>query len=205
MYETVTTNRKISIHALRVEGDRFLLCHAQRLYEISIHALRVEGDLRTVAVGICNRISIHALRVEGDICRIYDNGVTFWISIHALRVEGDQVNPPAWDTDSGISIHALRVEGDAIPYILRHCVAISIHALRVEGDQFVKVDCALMFDFYPRPPGGGRPITGLHFGQTAKFLSTPSGWRATNGGDAYFSEMTFLSTPSGWRATTRHL
>ena len=56
------------------------------------------------------------------------------ISIHALRVEGDQVNPPAWDTDSGISIHALRVEGDAIPYILRHCVAISIHALRVEGD-----------------------------------------------------------------------
>ena len=183
MYETVTTNRKISIHALRVEGDRFLLCHAQRLYEISIHALRVEGDLRTVAVGICNRISIHALRVEGDICRIYDNGVTFWISIHALRVEGDQVNPPAWDTDSGISIHALRVE----------------------GDQFVKVDCALMFDFYPRPPGGGRPITGLHFGQTAKFLSTPSGWRATNGGDAYFSEMTFLSTPSGWRATTRHL
>ena len=66
MYETVTTNRKISIHALRVEGDRFLLCHAQRLYEISIHALRVEGDLRTVAVGICNRISIHALRVEGD-------------------------------------------------------------------------------------------------------------------------------------------
>ena len=58
----------------------------------------------------------------------------------------------------------------------------------------------------------------------ARFLSTPSGWRATqlrrnrrhgagyfyprppgggrrNGGDAYFSEMTFLSTPSGWRAT----
>ena len=59
----------ISIHALRVEGDgrsvspgrfllnfyprppgggrRFLLCHAQRLYEISIHALRVEGDRST--------------------------------------------------------------------------------------------------------------------------------------------------------------
>ena len=135
MYETVTTNRKISIHALRVEGDRFLLCHAQRLYEISIHALRVEGDLRTVAVGICNRISIHALRVEGD-----------------------QVNPPAWDTDSGISIHALRVEGDAIPYILRHCVAISIHALRVEGDDAAYREhlCKL------------------------RFLSTPSGWRATS-------------------------
>ena len=39
------------------------------------------------------------------------------------------------------------------------------------------------------------------FNLVYKFLSTPSGWRAT----AYFSEMTkmykFLSTPSGWRAT----
>ena len=141
-----------------MEGDLATPIETPLPPAISIHALRVEGDLRTVAVGICNRISIHALRVEGDICRIYDNGVTFWISIHALRVEGDQVNPPAWDTDSGISIHALRVEGDAIPYILRHCVAISIHALRVEGDDAAYREhlCKL------------------------RFLSTPSGWRATS-------------------------
>ena len=35
---------KISIHALRVEGDREL-CDKAALVIISIHALRVEGDL----------------------------------------------------------------------------------------------------------------------------------------------------------------
>ena len=34
---------KISIHALRVEGDR-LKVHMLCSYHISIHALRVEGD-----------------------------------------------------------------------------------------------------------------------------------------------------------------
>ena len=58
-----------------------------------------------------------------------------------------------------ISIHALRVEGDfAIPYILRHGVFISIHALRVEGDIMPKYN--MLYE--------------------QEFLSTPSGWRATN-------------------------
>ena len=57
----------------------------------------------------------------------------------------------------GISIHALRVEGDYAAYLYRRRREISIHALRVEGDKM-------------------RPRT-----QTtrSKFLSTPSGWRAT--------------------------
>ena len=33
--------------------------------------------------------------------------------------------------------------------------------------------------FYPRPPGGGRPITEVQDGWGKLFLSTPSGWRAT--------------------------
>ena len=58
---------RISIHALRVEGDLMLLFVEAGETEISIHALRVEGDgnrfcLRYTAL----RISIHALRVEGD-------------------------------------------------------------------------------------------------------------------------------------------
>ena len=124
------------------------------------------------------------------------------ISIHALRVEGDasqQVNPPRW---GHISIHALRVEGDCLP---------------------MQVLQGLLY-FYPRPPGGGRlrPEKGKKYGK--KFLSTPSGWRATSyltplcilmsyfyprppgGGrralaDIIMDEMQFLSTPSGWRAT----
>ena len=34
--------------------------------KISIHALRVEGDTLTYKNGVPDEISIHALRVEGD-------------------------------------------------------------------------------------------------------------------------------------------
>ena len=69
-----TTNTRICI------GNKFI---------ISIHALRVEGDKIPVRPRGLRRISIHALRVEGDdfaaVCllKLID------ISIHALRVEGD--------------------------------------------------------------------------------------------------------------------
>ena len=115
-------------------------------------------------------ISIHALRVEGD--REYPElGIVFCdISIHALRVEGDFVKI-LWLIDDLISIHALRVEGDLrmSPFRGRR-IDISIHALRVEGD----------------------PENNVSSGANKKFLSTPSGWRATVLGigdfhrDAYF-------------------
>ena len=80
---------------------------------------------------------------------------------------------------------------------------ISIHALRVEGDYHLFSDCPFLirflstpsgwrativeksirstfFDFYPRPPGGGRPKNAkLLKNRHQRFLSTPSGWRAT--------------------------
>ena len=82
----------------------------------------------------------------------------------------------------------------------------------------------VLFDFYPRPPGGGRPPYPIFSGTVCLFLSTPSGWRATfpperqtlNSeisihalrveGDAKCVSpeadvCIFLSTPSGWRAT----
>ena len=56
---------KISIHALREEGDfRRLRRGLQGL--ISIHALREEGDSRNAPFSSRRRISIHALREEGD-------------------------------------------------------------------------------------------------------------------------------------------
>ena len=60
----------------------------EMLVKISIHALRVEGDVRSHRASISNRISIHALRVEGDIL-ISKISFPCIISIHALRVEGD--------------------------------------------------------------------------------------------------------------------
>ena len=60
-----------------------------------------------------------------------------------------------------ISIHALRVEGDVRYTAYRRAFSpISIHALRVEGDTLLQtVKLPAMRDFYPRPPGGGRPAS----------------------------------------------
>ena len=55
----------ISIHALRVEGDRGR-SPSRSAGEISIHALRVEGDIKINPLTGDVLISIHALRVEGD-------------------------------------------------------------------------------------------------------------------------------------------
>ena len=57
-----------------------------------------------------------------------------------------------------ISIHALRVEGDTLGHQEAVFFAISIHALRVEGDSEQLCFGHLIDDFYPRPPGGGRPV-----------------------------------------------
>ena len=79
-----------------------------------------------------------------------------------------------------ISIHALREEGDAYePFHLREKIEISIHALREEGDPLQSPPCALLSNFYPRPPRGGRPLQ-IRLDETAdRFLSTPSARRAT--------------------------
>ena len=111
---------------------------------------------------------------------------------------------------------------------LLHRKTISIHALRVEGDVLCPIDSGGGFaNFYPRPPGGGRPLPhaahqlilpyfyprppggGRRFRFTrcfrrSSFLSTPSGWRATL--QICRIDVTiikFLSTPSGWRATAK--
>ena len=107
-------------------------------------------------------------------------------------------------TLTDISIHALRVEGDLKTIMLRRSIekflstpsgwratgtiavtlsdgnGISIHALRVEGDQQWVCDEVDLENFYPRPPGGGRPSKSYSNPWAMfKFLSTPSGWRAT--------------------------
>ena len=106
-------------------------------------------------------------------------------------------------TLTDISIHALRVEGDRAAAGLAGCALISIHALRVEGDCSKKTPKKTRSDFYPRPPGGGRPLDRQDADARGKrFLSTPSGWRATRQLDCRPCGEPFLSTPSGWRATS---
>ena len=101
---------------------------------------------------------------------------------------------------------------------------ISIPALREEGDIYESEEFGYFFDFYPRPPRGGRRSTFLQFNQLFLFLSPPSARRATACHDSQvrlllisipalreegdssstgmFSSMrVFLSPPSARRAT----
>ena len=56
---------------------------------------------------------------------------------------------------------------------------ISIHALRMEGDGADRAGQGRGQDFYPRPPHGGRPVSDSRQHHPPAFLSTPSAWRAT--------------------------
>ena len=142
-------------------GRLFPLVHGRVLLHISIHALRVEGDNKADHVCQCLRISIHALRVEGD--------------------------RPASTPKAAGSLFLSTPSGwraTVVRYDLHLPVKISIHALRVEGDTDPAKRKGKSYNFYPRPPGGGRLHNALKALSGDVFLSTPSGWRATY--DSYY-------------------
>ena len=171
----------LSTHALRVEGDKDGMTGIPLFSVISIHALRVEGDIKALIMSpspgpfLSTPSGWRATsprqgaqkptryfyprppgggRQTGNVTGIH----THWISIHALRVEGDEDYAGNFG-QAMISIHALRVEGDHDPgRFPRHDRGISIHALRVEGDHLKRAQSINKSkNFYPRPPGGGRP------------------------------------------------
>ena len=190
--------------------------------KISIHALREEGD-KTVYKWIVNaEISIHALREEGDGAGTANIGYGFYfyprpprggrpMPSPALILPGVFLSTPSArratftisraTTFILISIHALREEGDPwiTPRPRRRCI--SIHALREEGDEKL-LDCKIPIQhFYPRPPRGGRPPHSFVLVARRVFLSTPSARRATFSRYSVHGFFKFLSTPSARRAT----
>ena len=175
-----------------------LLCQSH----ISIHALRVEGD-KTPCSQLSSPKNFYPRPPGGGRPRAAAGlaGCAL-ISIHALRVEGDRLLPVARENAFDISIHALRVEGDHHAKALRqNGHGISIHALRVEGDGLQRT-LRHNFGRFLSTPSGWRATTLLRFKTTTvQFLSTPSGWRATMRKASNDLLFIFLSTPSGWRAT----
>ena len=168
-------------------------------------------------------ISIHALRVEGDLIpdtpmythAIFLSTPSGWraTSTSSYPRSGPLFlsTPSGWRATSTsryrssaelISIHALRVEGDhAVFKPVGRNDAISIHALRVEGDLRVKLRRGGRKKFLSTPSGWrATRLCDLQF-LIFQFLSTPSGWRATSSYSGNCSSWIFLSTPSGWRAT----
>ena len=84
---------------------------AIRLLRVSIHALRTEGDRTWGKIRGASAVSIHALRTEGDFHKS-ENIIVIPVSIHALRTEGDLAAVALLRPDP-VSIHALRTEGDS--------------------------------------------------------------------------------------------
>ena len=80
-----------------------------------------------------------------------------------------------------ISTHALREEGDAVDARPANTdPSISTHALREEGDPSSRPLASASYNFYPRPPRGGRPVACVSQTYVDElFLPTPSARRAT--------------------------
>ena len=132
-----------------------------RRWRISIHALREEGDLGGKApITAYTDISIHALREEGDhkTIQYQPDGENFyprpprggrpWPRPGSYRpCEYFYPRPPRGGRRCG-------------GYYLPGGGPISIHALREEGDCLHGFKLTGHGNFYPRPPRGGRPRRG---------------------------------------------
>ena len=196
--ETLPPDKLISIHALRVEGDAPKSRCSSSLPRISIHALRVEGDLPQSPRSSTRSISIHALRVEGDGVSGCDSQCGP-ISIHALRVEGDL---ETCRSTFKISNFYPRPPGGRRRPAFRRPARRDYFYPRPPGGrrQDHKVVEAGKRNFYPRPPGGRRRLYSPSWQPPSRFLSTPSGWKATSASKSIVEKsINFYPRPPGGR------
>ena len=128
-----SSNRGISIHSLRMEGDSItpLLYLSALIFQSTPSVWRETRGVTSATVR--QIISIHSLRMEGDDF-VRSNCRHNIISIHSLRMEGDV---------SGRD----RCSGQEY---------ISIHSLRMEGDRTTQSISSGWMNFNPLPPYGGR-------------------------------------------------
>ena len=123
--------------------------------KISIHALREEGDPIAASLDTVLQISIHALREEGDpTCSTTPTGTTRFLSTpsarRATRLRRFRVGLYP------ISIHALREEGDLAAFRLPAPTSYFYPRPPRGGRPRLRTRASLSWYFYPRPPRGGR-------------------------------------------------
>ena len=166
----------ISIHSLRVEGDRRILT-MQEEGAISIHSLRVEGDKYRLTVSGGGKISIHSLRVEGDASAqqqrctraLFQSTPSVWRETNILQLAITHIvfqsTPSVWRETPLTRIGFRVCVFQSTPSVWRETKAkhtktktegISIHSLRVEGDRGKAYSNATISNFNPLPPCGGR-------------------------------------------------
>ena len=176
--EQSVRHEKISIHALREEGDTYRLVRLAKFDEF----LSTPSARRATTAVRCPlprfSISIHALREEGDNCGSLSTAKVLYFYPRPPR--GGRRTPAVeqFQLDQFLSTPSARRatgprRGDT-PFR-----GISIHALREEGDGLAGGGLGGTNNFYPRPPRGGRRKGHVLQADRVIFLSTPSARRAT--------------------------
>ena len=191
---------------------------------ISIHALREEGD--KAADGVCDDRDVFLSTPSARRATGLPRGPAVWGTYFYPRPpRGGRLPSRSISLNDYIFLSTPSARrATTAGRCCGRCYAISIHALREEGDRSSTASRSWTTDFYPRPPRGGRPPIGGVEVMDDVFLSTPSARRATSTlrrmqdhrkisihalreeGDrfahpAHKHGLEFLSTPSARRAT----
>ena len=194
--DALSEKSDISIHALREEGDPLNRNQMGAMLDFYPRPPRGGRLARWVLICGCSKISIHALREEGDSpgtamilpCTRFlstpsARRATFhcWakivlnhvISIHALREEGDIITTVFCSAERlFLSTPSARraTKNPQFGFVVHD---ISIHALREEGDSGRRRWLSMPYNFYPRPPRGGRPVPSSETTSVEDFYPRP--------------------------------
>ena len=171
---------------------------------ISIHALREEGDSSWLLQSSAYHISIHALREEGDRNK-YSQLPPQYLFLSTPSARRATCRRRRKNPDFAISIHALREEGDDLTKA-RWYLDYNFYPRPPRGGRLPALlrDVAAPTDFYPRPPRGGRPerLHSTAFDRTISIHALREEGDAQKQLDATAKGL-FLSTPSARRATAK--
>ena len=174
-----TTTRKISIHALREEGDKSdggRRPHRQNFYPRPPRGGRHSNWVRFLTKRI---ISIHALREEGDQF-FFDRARAALQFLSTPSARRATIQKSEVSAVEKISIHALREEGDISKKSRYKTRKANFYPRPPRGGRPLRFLPGLLPDyFYPRPPRGGRHDEAEEWCDNMVFLSTPSARRAT--------------------------
>ena len=202
LHSVVVLTEWISIHALRVEGDRHPLTRFRDRWHFyprppgggrprgNFHGLYIEIFLSTPSGWRATR-AFHTVTRRSDYFyprppgggRQLDGaskGYGAAISIHALRVEGDGTMMRFFPSTNSHFYPRPPGGGRRTKYLKAKCVSpISIHALRVEGDYRGRESSRALPISIHALRVEGDSLMERRKATEPKFLPTPSGWRAT--------------------------
>ena len=152
-------NLRISIHALRAEGDDCPYCTDYCPVAISIHALRAEGDVFCCWIRLLISLHFYPRPPCGGrpcLCGFLSPSHDFY---PRPPCGGRRKCLPDALDELRISIHALRAEGDCAAWPRRWPACDFYPRPPCGGRQSRHLLGVVHTDFYPRPPCGGRPVS----------------------------------------------